>query len=52
MIDKNIMVLGAGAAGIAAADRLKEAGVLATIYEQETTYGGLLWSTLILQPRR
>ena len=41
MIDKNIMVLGAGAAGIAAADRLKEAGVLATIYEQETTYGGL-----------
>lgn len=37
----NIIVLGAGITGIAAAYRLKELGISSTIYEQENTYGGL-----------
>ena len=36
-----IVILGAGIAGIAAAYRLKEAGLSSVIYEQEDTYGGL-----------
>lgn len=38
---KDITVLGAGIAGLAASCRLKELGVSSIIYEKEETYGGL-----------
>lgn len=40
-MNKDIIILGAGIAGIAAAYRLREDGIPSIIYEQENTYGGL-----------
>ena len=38
---KNIVILGAGIAGISAAFHLKKAGIESVIYEQDDDYGGL-----------
>ncbi len=38
---ENVIILGAGIAGLAAAERLRESGINSVIFEKDNTYGGL-----------
>ena len=42
--NRNIAIVGAGMAGLACADRLRQAGILATVYEATERVGGRTWS--------
>src|SRR5215218_2767232 len=41
---QKVVVVGAGLAGLAAAHRLKQAGVIADVYEASSRLGGRCWS--------
>lgn len=47
MKNEKIIILGAGVAGLAAAECLNQENLMASVYEQEKTYGGLCNSFLI-----